>query len=291
MLFIVLFAAIIVVVLNVILTPLLRRPPVPRVLYLREITSPPSSMVSVEQSKNAFVAEFIVLFEFISNILDYAVMKYVGEDVSILSKQEGKHAVLHLAAMKYRKTQGENATRWGWFLWLADFLLLRCGRVLGVSLALHIEAAAWCWFYVPVVSPFVKGGLPNLFVFHGMEEVEHGALTVHCLRKQTSILLSLLTFPLVVIVHIVLLLCPPLSAIIVRPQLLLLPQTYLDLVYYYITFGVGFIGSTFGQIAYCLLPFHESQAVYNKMQKDMEYEIKARNIKFNVLEKETYALG
>jgi hypothetical protein len=59
-----------------------------------------------QEHKNVFTAEFIVLFEFITTILDYAVMKYVGDEVPILSKQEHKHALLHLAATKQRKSEG-----------------------------------------------------------------------------------------------------------------------------------------------------------------------------------------
>jgi hypothetical protein len=291
LIFIVLFV-VIVIILNVIIVAATPRTPTKRVLQLREITSPASSMVVGQDDihKNVFVAEFVVLFEYISNILDYSVMKYVGEDVSILSRQEGKHAVLHIAAMKHRKLQGEHATRWKWFLWLADLLLLRCGRALGVSLVTHIEAAAWSWFFFPIYLPFVKNGLPNLFVFHGMEEVEHGALTVQSLRKQTNVVFSLLTFPIVIIVHIVLLLCPPISAIMMNPKLLLLPQTYLNLINYYLAFGPGFIGSTIGQIVYCLLPFHESQFLFQLMHKIYEGEIKARGITFKVVDQDTYTL-
>jgi len=292
------FFAIVSIVVAVILLNVLiskssaSRTPVSRVLYLREITSPPSSMVTLsgQEHKNVFIAEFIVLFEYISNILDYAVMKYVGEDVKILSKQEGKHAVLHIAAMKQRKTEGEHATRWKWFLWLADFLLLRCGRALGISLVTHIEAAAWAWFFLPLYLPFVKTGLPNLFVFHGMEEVEHGALTVQSLRKQTNPIFSLITFPLIVIVHIVLLLSPPISAIIMHPGLLLSPASYIDLLNYYLAFGISFIGTVIGQLVYCVLPFQENQNLYKFMHNVYHSEMKARDITFKVVDQETYIL-
>lgn len=59
-----------------------------------------------KEHKNPFAEEFDVLFEYTSNILDYAVMKYVADDVRILSRQEGKHAVLHIAAMKQRQLDG-----------------------------------------------------------------------------------------------------------------------------------------------------------------------------------------
>jgi len=287
---IILFAVVLVVMLNVLITKLVSRKPNSRILYLREITSPPNSMVTIsgQEHKNVFTAEFVVLFEYISNILDYAVMKYVGEDVRILSKQEGKHAILHIAAMKHRKNDGESATRWRWFLWLADFLMLRCGRTLGLSLVTHIEAAAWAWFFLPLYLPFVKIGLPNLFVFHGMEEVEHGALTVQALRKQTNPVFSLVTFPLVVIVHIVLLLCPPISAIVMHPGLLLSPRSYVDLLNYYLAFGLSFIGTFIGQVVYCLLPFNESQVLYEYMSRFFQTEIKKRDITFNIVEQEIY---
>lgn len=263
---------------------------VSRTLLLREITSSPETMVTLkgQEHKNPFTAEFVVLFEFLSNVLDYAVMKYVGTDVAILSRQEGKHAVLHLAAMKHRKNDGEGAVRWKWFVSLADLLCLRCGRALGLVLVTHIEAAAWAWFFIPLYLPFVKTGLPNLFVYHGMEEVEHGALTVHSLRKQTNVLYSLLTFPVVVIVHIVLLLCPPISTLIMRPSLLLSPQTYLDLINYYLAFGVSFIATFIGQLVYCVLPFNENQALFQYMQKFYDNEMKARGITFKVVDQETY---
>jgi hypothetical protein len=243
-----------------------------------------------KEHKNPFTAEFVVLFEYISNILDYAVMKYVADDVRILSKQEGKHAVLHIAAMKQRKSDGEPATRWKWLLFLSDLLMLRCGRALGVVLVTHIEAAAWAWFFIPLYLPCVNAGLPNLFVFHGMEEVEHGALTVQSLRKQTNPVFSLITFPIVVIVHFVLLLCPPIATIILHPQLLLKPKSYLDLLNYYIAFGISFVTTFIAQIVYCVLPFHESQTLYNIMHQVFHKEIKVRGIQFNIVENETYKL-
>lgn len=65
---------------------------------------------------------------------------------------------LHLSFL-FTYLIGENATRWRWFLWLADLLMLRCGRTLGLSLVTHIEAAAWAWFFLPVYLPFVKIGM------------------------------------------------------------------------------------------------------------------------------------
>jgi len=305
MLFIFALAAIIVVALNVIIPPFTRRAPIRRTLYVREITSPPSL---IEENKisdddgassdssskainnNPFAAEFIVMFEYTAIIVDYAVMKYVGEDVRILTKQETKHALLHLAAIKQHKAKGEQATRWRWFVWLADFSFLRLGRAFGTSITLHIEASAWGWMYIPMALPFLKGSLSNLFVFHGMEEAEHGALTVQSLRKQTYPLVSLLTFPVVIVLHLMFLFLPPLVAIITRPSLLLLPRSYLDFVSYLLAFIPAFIGSTYGQIAYCLFPFRQNETFYNKMYDDYQAELKERKIAFNIVDQETYSI-
>jgi hypothetical protein len=104
---------IIVTIVGVVLTDVViskafsGRAPIPRTLCLRDI-SPSTPMVTKvgQEHKNPFTAEFVVVFEYISNILDYAVMKYVADDVRILSRQEGKHAVMHIAAMKQRKEDG-----------------------------------------------------------------------------------------------------------------------------------------------------------------------------------------
>jgi len=240
--------------------------------------------------KNVYVTEFNTLFEFLSNTLDYAVMKYVGDNIKILSKQEEKHAVLHLQAKKQRKNEGETASRYNWFFWLADYLLLRCGPQLGIPLCLHIESAAWAWFYYPLMLPFVSKNLTNLFVFHGMEEIEHGALTVQLLRSKTSLLVSFLTFPIVLIVHIVLLLSPPIVLLIQHPYFIFNLKNNIDFVKYYLAFIPAFIISTYGQILHCLLPIQENDTIYNNMSEFYKQELKNRGIEFKICNQENYIL-
>jgi len=99
---------------------------------------------------------------------------------------------------------------------------------------------------------------------------------------------SLVTFLLVVIVHIVLLLCPPITTLVMHPGLLLSPRSYVDLLNYYLAFGISFVGTFIGQVIYCLLPFQESQVLYEFMAKFFQTEIKKRDIAFTIVEQETY---
>jgi len=279
--------------LNVVIPKLTTsRKPIERVLYLREITSSPQSMVTLpgHHHKNPFVAEFIVLFEYLANVVDYGVMKFVGEDVGILSKQEQKHALLHLAAIKQRKADGEHALRWKWFTAITEFLVLRCGKTFGSALVLHAEATSWAWMFLPVYLPWLKEGLPNLFVFHGMEEVEHGALTIQSLKNRTNPVLLLLTAPGAVILIFVVLLCPPISVLIFQPKLLFSLKTYFDLVIFYLVFGISFVAAIFAEVVYGILPFRESEFLHNFIYNFLQKEIKERGIKFNVVDQETYVL-
>jgi len=133
--------------------------------------------------------------------------------------------------------------------------------------------------------------MTNLFVFHGMEELEHGSLTVQSLRKQSNLIVLVATFPIVLVVHIVLLLSPPIMLILTNPKILLLPSSYLDLFQYYLTFSVGFIISTIAQFWYALLPFRKSVERFEAMHQLYDEEMKARGITYKVIDQETYTLS
>lgn len=263
-----------------------------RVLNLREIVSAPELMMAGESHLSSpFTKEFNILFELVGNILDCAVMKYVDQSVPFLSRQEAKHAALHLKTHSMREKQGEQAPRWNWLIWLFDLLFLRCSFTLGIALCVHVEAGAWAWFFLPLRLPFVRDALPNLFVFHGMEECEHGALTVQHLRARSNIGMLLLTFPLAVVAHFVLLLCPPVMLLCLHPQLLKRSSTYTSLLRYYLSFGIAFIVTVLAQIIYCLFPFSESHYVYEFQRNEYAELLKKRGVVFKVVDQASYDLN
>ncbi len=224
---------------------------VPITLSLRRFHTPPSC--HLDPSSNVFAAEFNLYFLSCSHIVDYAVMRYVGNSVSILKKQESRHAKMHLAEIKRSEEQGQVCRRLIPLQWYLDRLLLKSGRTIGLTLSLAIETAASISFYTLARLPFCRH-LSDLTLLHMWEEVEHGIVTAHHLRRQSHFLPRMLCFPIAVGIFAGLFLQPPLTLLLSSPWLLLRWRTYPDAVSYYLSFGPAFFASLVFLCAHFLPP-------------------------------------
>merc|ERR1712046_379483 len=112
----------------------------PVVLKLRQLKNARQRMLAGSPTDNLFTEEFCKLFLKTVHILDYAVMKYVDKDCETLSKQEHGHAKMHLEGQK-DLAETDRMARWEPITWLFHFLLLGCGRTVGIALAGGVEAS------------------------------------------------------------------------------------------------------------------------------------------------------
>lgn len=260
-----------------------------RTLCLRRLRSGSAGCLQGSTGQNIIAKEFGVLIDVISDVLDIAVMRYVGNGIPILSEQECQHAKLHREVQREHAGNGDNVYRWRWLTWIAQFFLLRCGAPLGLSLCGHIEACAWVWFGLPLLTP-VSGFADNIYVFHGFEEVEHGALTVQYLGANSNILVDWASFPLSVAFHFFLLLSAPVVVLLTSPGKYLLPKTYLDLSAYLCVFVPTFLLCVVAMIIHWLLRIPESVSLQRLFHAHLENMLEERRVKFDVIKMETYEL-
>lgn len=261
---------------------------VQRTLYLREVKSPVQKLQETGGLGNPFCAEFLLVVDDLAHVLDLAVMKYVDSDVPMLALQERQHSKLH------RMCEDANAAknggdRWAWLRRIAELLLLR-NRTLGVSLAGHLEAGAWVWFALPLTLPFCKGFASNLFLFHGMEEMEHGALTLNSLQRQSGPLLAVATLPFVVAGYFVFFLAPPIVRAVAEPSLLALPSTYGHLANYYATFLPTYIMTVWISLPRWILRWSEDQGEYEARVNLFKELLSERKFEFRIVDEATYEL-
>eukprot|EP00931_Biecheleriopsis_adriatica_P093001 TRINITY_DN6674_c0_g1_i2.p1 TRINITY_DN6674_c0_g1~~TRINITY_DN6674_c0_g1_i2.p1 ORF type:complete len:276 (+),score=26.42 TRINITY_DN6674_c0_g1_i2:55-882(+) len=260
-----------------------------RTLCLRKLQSDSAGSLQGSTSHNIIAKEFSVLIDSISDVLDIAVMKYVGNSIPILSEQECQHAKMHREVQCEHASNGDNVYRWRWLNWIAQFFLLRCGAPLGISLCGHIEACAWVWFGVPLLTP-ICGFADNIYVFHGFEEIEHGALTVQCLGARSNLLIDWACFPLSVAFHFLLLLSAPVVVLLTKPGKYLHPKTYLDLSAYLCVFVPTFLLCVAAMIIQRLLRIPESTPLQRLLHAYFEKMLEHRGVKFDTIKKETYKL-
>lgn len=209
--------------------------PVPVKLSIRKFKNFPST--SHIPGANIFMTEFNDMFLALVHILDYAVMKYVGDDVKLLVEQEHQHAKMHLAGQKEEEIIGHGFTRFAPLDFIFRRLFLRMGRTLGLTLSLGLETSSSAGFSVLFCMPFCGYGtqLTDVTVFHMYEEVEHGVVTVAQLRPQTNFIVRVICFPVTVALWVAFVSVPVITRTLPRPMTLLNPMTYVDMAMYLLT--------------------------------------------------------
>lgn len=260
-------------------------------LYLRTLKKSGASMLTGNETGNIFLEEMNLLTDLVVPKVDFCVMKVVGGDLPILVQQERLHAKMHNEGKSERRRLNQGMAHWSWLVGIADFFLLRAGREVGLSCAGFVEATAGVWIYLQMVLPFTRGFMSNEFVYHALEEFEHGALTTQYLRKQVGILTPLFTFPVLLVFFFLYFLTPPIVVLLTNPAILKKPRTYADFVLYYCTYIPVFIVTIYSCIVYWVLPFsHDEQQLQERYQYFLRL-VQERGIHFEIVDQATYTVG
>ena len=205
------------------------RATVQRVLHLRKLL-PSSASLSLKEHVNPFVDELMLVFEMTGLIIDTATPKFVGASVPLLTAQEHSHHSWHATAYKGREY---GLWRWSWLDAFGRLVLLQSGPLSLASIG-GVEAGTLPFFFLPVFLPFVRSSISSLFVFHGLEEIEHGALTGQCLTDKSYLFWRIVAWLGNIGFLCIHLLLPPVVRILWQPAVLLRPRCYGDLVLYYL---------------------------------------------------------
>ena len=260
-------------------------------LYLRKLKKSGSDMLGGSTCDNIFTAECNLVADLCFPKLDLRVMKSLEDSLPILSKQEQLHAKMHNQGQAERKRLHHSMARWSWFVFICDTLLLRLGKEIGCGCAGFCEATSGVWFYLPMVLPFLKDFMTDEYVYHAMEELEHGPLTTEYLRGQVFPLTPLLLFPIMVVFYAVYFLFPPLVKLIFEPHLLLKPKTYKDFCLYYCTCFPTFLITLYSCLVYWVLPFRQNDKQHEERYNFFKEVAKARGIDFDVVDQATYQIS
>ena len=257
-------------------------------LYLRHLQQSGADMLGGCACRNMFVEELNLVSDLVLPKFDYCVMKALGSDIPLLSKQEHLHAKMHHQGRAERERLAHRLARWAWFAGIVDFFLLRCGRHVGSSLVGFVEATTGLWTYYMMILPGTKGFMSNEIAFHAFEELEHGPLTTQYLRKQVSPIMPLLLFPLGVAVYLIYFFAPPLMVLVTNPLHLVRLQTYVDFVTYYSTFLPVFVLTMYACITYWVLPFAEDPVQHQARYQYFQQLCHERGIQYTIVESATY---
>eukprot|EP00494_Astrolonche_serrata_P029683 UN29950 len=171
-------------------------------------------------------------------------MKYTDESLKILAEQEYGHAQLQYAATKQEKELGMDRTYlWGWMWFLADAVILRMGKTVGISACGYVESSAYSVACYPPAVKYIEPYLDNAFIFHIFEEIEHDQVTVHHLkkkrRKNISFIIDILLYPLVVLLFTLWVWFSPCMVFLTQPKLIFKLDTWKQFIEYISVFFNG----------------------------------------------------
>ena len=106
---------------------------------------------------------------------------------------------------------------------LAQAVLIRMGPVVGTVIALGVEVASADSFYAVdrMLTQLGDDSVSDLVLFHMLEEVEHGALTIQILQDRSTLGARLLALGPSMVLYFVMFLGTPLLAFLRHPLPLL----------------------------------------------------------------------
>lgn len=261
------------------------RATVQRVLHLRKLL-PSSASLSLKEHINPFVDELMLVFKMTGLIIDTATPKFVGASVPLLTAQEHSHHSWHATAYKGRE---HGLWRWSWLDAFGRLVLLQSGPLSLASIG-GVEAGTLPFFFLPVFLPFVRSSISSLFVFHGLEEIEHGALTGQCLTDKSYLFWRIVAWLGNIGFLCIHLLLPPVVRILWQPAVLLRPRCYGDLVLYYLVMFPTMVATVWWMLWHFVLGLPESQRAYSFAMDFMHKLAHERGIRFEVVKTGTYAL-
>lgn len=261
-----------------------------RTLCLRKRKEDGGEMLKTQAKKDPFRDDEDKVILHLSDHIDYAVMKYVGDDVPMIVEQEYGHATMHHEAQKVELEEEENQK------WLEknhaqlNFfrkMILRRGERLGRLMCGVWEASNLHGMMFQAMCGLSPGKIAR---FHFFEEVEHAAVTVQRLKQDTTAFERFLFFPLVcgmMLPAVPTAILPPIAR---DPSLLLKLETYPQM----LAHTVKSIGGTFGfllsVLLHYVLPFPIPQSLHDMTHAHFERMCKEAGIEWEVTKKVTYPL-
>merc|ERR1719219_2848119 len=129
-----------------------------------------------------------------------------------------------------------------------------------------------------------------MFVFRGLEELEHCVLSVDRLYPRSSFCNRLLGLPLILTAYTLALMVLPLCCVLFQPGLLLKPSLLMDLLQYYSLFTPAWLASVTACIFHWLFPMQMWEDLYDAIYQSILRISKERGIKYEVEKSETYYL-
>jgi len=257
-----------------------------RKINLRKVKATPEQLAEFE-TDNVFISEMTRLGDRHAHIFDFCVMKYVGESVPLIQKQEHQHAMQNIKTFsEYNKT--DEMQRWNWFLALKDWACLRSTEKFGVAMGLHIEATSPIAIYT--IVKYCQEQTSAMLTYHALEECEHAAVTVHNLRKKTNLLYIWLTGIFKTVTDSMMLLFLPFAVIIGNPILILNPfKMFFDWCCY-LHMMMGIFKNIEDARAQVWHPQPLEPARYEKFTKEMEEFFLKRGLDFEIIEQAEYEI-
>lgn len=262
-----------------------------RTLKMRKLTKTGGEMYKTSEVDNPFWEEEDRGFLHIGDHIDYAVMKYVGDDVPMIVEQEYQHAQLHHESQAQKleddaKAYEETLKEQGAMLNGLRKMLLRRTQRFGILMCGMIEASNTYGLLFTALLGFRPG---TLFSFHVFEEAEHAAVTVQNLKKKTTAFERVLFFPLFCAFMLPqLVMFPILFA--KKPALLLRPKTYLEFPEYTMFKVLGLVGSITSVFLHWVLPVPQPAALHYAVHSVLEKRVRDCGLDWEIEKEVTYPL-
>lgn len=156
---------------------------------------------------------------------------------------------------------------------------------MGMAVSGYFEASIWAPFYF--MAPYTN----NLQVYHALEELEHGALTVDCLASRTTFIWKIAALIPMIVAYAVFLFAPPIMRLIVKPELLLSPKTIPNLIHYYVLTIAIFAVTNSTMVLNWLFMLPEWINQHEGMYLELLDLAERRGLKFHVSKFEDYVVG
>jgi len=257
-----------------------------RKIRLRKVLCDPSKLAEYE-THNAFLSEMNKVGDLGIIPIDYAVMKYVGQQVPLVVQQEYNHATNNLKTKKeYAKK--DSMRRWSWWFFLQDLIFLRTPAKLAIGLCMQVETQSPV-FLAGMVKAF-NGQLSNMLIYHALEECEHAAVTVHNLRKQTDLFHIWLGGLLKAVQDGLQFFYLPIAVAIGQPRLLLNPFKFVGDWLELMTTMMGIFSTLDDAQAQIWHPQPLEPARYERIMKEVEKVFLERDIAFEITEEAEYEI-
>jgi len=260
-----------------------------RTLYLRKLKETGAELTARdEEHENPWRKVEDTFALHFSDLVDYAVMKYVGKDVPLIVEQEYRHATMHHSAKTEIKDE-EEVKRAKDSSNLINFLrkfLLRRGDRLGTLWCGAIEAAN---MYGLFLNCLVNNGRMNIVKFHLFEEAEHASVTVNNLKRKTTSLERFLFFPQ----HVGMTMMMTLGVfgpIFENPKMLMQPKYYPMIAYETVKGVLLPIANVLAVFLHYVLPVPSIHTVYKMVWLSMRNDCEEAGIEWEIEGKAVYPL-